>query len=340
MAEEKVKSKKEILDYIRNYTKSEDAKTIIKCSEIINSEGFDVWSFKKLIFLEYYIKPFLYIFENNNFKCVFIDFFSSCGANRVDTENIDSIGSAIISILSGVIPNKSKNKNNRFYKWFFIDQNKDFCKALISRVEKTLEIVNTKFKEEIKLDNDVKILCGDSNKKLVEIVSYLKKESEKEKIAVLAFIDPYTFTNIEWESWKQLCTLKFVDIIFTFPIQTIERGYKNCKDLEIYLSPSVLSLFKEYKEISKIPDNEFESAYAKDISNLVSRSINHYDLGIGVKSLENREIYRINLFTHCEAASKAVLPKAKELDKLNSNDLKEMLKQIKGEQTSLKDFNV
>src|SRR3989344_513199 len=94
--------KKEISDYIEYYTKSEDAKNITNSSEIINKEGFDVWSFKKLIFLEYYIKPYLNILLSRGYKCYFIDFFSSCGVNKIENENITSIGSPIISLLKGI----------------------------------------------------------------------------------------------------------------------------------------------------------------------------------------------------------------------------------------------
>lgn len=330
--------RRETKDYLSSYIKSKEANEIIKCSNVLNGDGFDVWSFKKLIFLEYYIKPFLYILESRGHKCVFIDFFSSCGANKIESEQIESIGSPIISILNGVVPNKKKGKNNRFYKWYFIDQNNEFCEALKLRVSKSMDIVNSKYNENLKLDDDVNIICGDSNQKIMDIISSLKKESENNKIAILAFIDPYTFTNIEWKTWEELFKLKFVDIIFTFPIQTIERGYKQCKNLSKYLSPSIVNLLKKYKEISKIPEAEFESAYAKDISALVNRSITHYDVGIRVKSLENREIYRINLFTHSNAAAKAVLPKAQELDKLSSKNFKEILNQVKGKQKSISDF--
>ncbi len=330
---------REIRDYIEYYIKSKDAGEVINSSDIVNKDGFDVWSFKKLIFLEYYIKPFLYILENNNFKCVFIDFFSSCGANKLIEEHVNSLGSAIISLLRGVVPNKKRGKNNRFYKWFFVDHDELFCEALEKRVLKTLKIVKERYNEELILNKDVLILCGDCNKKIDEIIEGLKKEVENEKIAILAFIDPYTFTNIEWETWKKLFSLRFVDIIFTFPIQTIERGYKRCKELHKYLSASINNLINKYKDISKIPEQDFERAYAKDISELVNRSIAHYDEGISVKSLENREIYRIELFTHCTAALKAVLPKAKELDKIDSKNFKEIVKQVCGKQKSIKDFS-
>lgn len=330
--------RKEIKEYIWDYIKSDDAKRIINCSKIINEEGFDVWSLKKLILLEYYIKPFLYIQENHNFKCVFLDLFSSCGVNGEPNKNFNSMGSAVISVLKGIIPNKKRKKNNRFDKWFFIDYKDIFCSALKLRLTEAAKIVKEKFNEDLKIDKDLRVLCGDCNQKVKEVIEILKKESEKDKIAVLAFIDPYTFTDIQWDTWKDLCSLKFVDIIFTFPIQTIERGYKNCKDLSKYLSPSILNLIQKHKEIGKIPEHEFEQAYAKDISSLVSRSMHFYHLGISAKTLENREIYRTNLFSHCGPAVKLTIDMATKLDKLKSNELKQMVDQINGKMTCLTDF--
>ena len=127
--------------------------------------------------------------------------------------------------------------------------------------------------------------------------------------------------------------------IFTFPIQTIERGYKSCKNLVEYLSPSLNDLLKTYKEIGKIPEEEFEKAYAKDIVDLVNRSISHYDIGISVKNLENREIYRINLFSHCDPAVKLTIPFAKKLDDITAKNMKAFVEQIEGKLKSLRDFN-
>ena len=109
--------KKKFLNYIKGFTTSEEANDIINSSKIFNEEGFNLWSFKKLIFLEYYIKPYLTILsEKYKCKCIFVDFFSSSGANKVEKENIISLGSPIVSLLKGVIPNKRKNINLRFYK--------------------------------------------------------------------------------------------------------------------------------------------------------------------------------------------------------------------------------
>lgn len=77
--------KKEIQNYLKDYVDSSDAKDIINSSKIINGEGFNLWSFKKLIFLEYYLKPYLLILSKKyKRKCYYIDFFSSGGACQLE----------------------------------------------------------------------------------------------------------------------------------------------------------------------------------------------------------------------------------------------------------------
>ncbi len=326
--------KKEEVDYILEYTKSKNAKDIINSSKIFNDKGFGVWSFKKLIFLEYYLRPYLNIMIKNGFKCIFIDLFSSSGVNKIKEENIKSIGSPIISLLKGVIPIKKSGKNNRFKKWFFIEKNSSFCEALTKRVNESIKIINRECSENLKKE-DIKIICADCNKVIGKVVDNIKKEYKDEKVSILAFIDPYAFTEIEWESWKKLLSLTYVDIIFTLPLNTISRGFKNCKSPEKYLPPSLIKLSK-VKNILDI--NKFSEAYAKDISKLVNRSISYYDKGIKVKNDQNKEIYRVEFFTHCENATKLCLKKAKKLDKLNVNTLRTLLHLAQGEQKSILDF--
>lgn len=329
--------KKELLDYVKDYIESKDAIEIIKSADTVNEVGFDLWSFKKLILLEYYIKPYLSICLNRGYRCFFIDLFSGCGANKIEGEKILSIGSPIVSLLKGVIPNKSKNRNNRFFKWFFIEYNVDLYKALRLRATSTVEILNKKYGENLQVDKNIKILYGNCNEKIMEIVDEIKKEAESNEIAVLAFIDPYTFTNIEWKTWEKLLTLTYIDIIFTFPTGAIKRGLNKCKEKEKYLPPTLIKKLKE-GSLKDISEHEFEELYAKDIVNLVRRSINYYDKGISVKNTKNVELYRIELFTHSKRAAQITEEIAKKLDKITAKDLKAILDCAQGKSKSLTEF--
>ena len=168
-----------------------------------------------------------------------------------------------------------------------------------------------------------------------EVIEELEKEAEKNKIAVLAFIDPYTFSNIEWKTWEKLLKLKYVDIIFTFPTNTIKRGIPVCKNGEKYLPPS---LIKFCDNINSIQEDKFIELYAKDIANLVNRTIWHYKEGIKVKNTKNSEIYRIFLFTHSGPAIKLTMDIVKRLDNIAASDIKFIIEQIYGKLKSLKDY--
>ncbi len=329
----KGKSKKgveKICDYISYYTKSGDAKNIIGSSNIFNEEGFDVWSFKKLIFLDYYIKPFLDITLNQDCKCFFIDLFSSCGANK--SEDIISIGSPIISILKGIFPNSAKNRNNKFCKWFFVESDENYSKALKTRVEKTFEIVNERYSENLRIDKDAKILCGDCNNVIDLIIKEIYKVAGKDKFCVLIFVDPYSFTNIEWTTWEKIASLRYVDVIFTFPIGTLKRGL-SCKDIERYLPPSLKG-----KDILNIPET-FEKAYARGILNITQRGqIWHYQKGIPATIDRNVELYRIELFTYSKKGLEISLSISNMLESLKAEDLRKIIDQVLGKTTSLNDF--
>jgi three-Cys-motif partner protein len=325
---------KEIKDYLKDYTFSDEAKPIINSSSTFNEEGFGVWSFKKLIFLEYYIYPFLLIALNQlNCKCFFIDLFSSSGANKC--EEITSLGSPIISLLKGIRPNKKRKRNDRFCKWFFIEQDKILFDALKIRTEKAIQMLNSKYNETLILGTDIRLFCGDCNEKIDTVLEEIKTEVKDDKACILAFIDPYNFKNIKWETWKKLSSLKYIDIIFTFPIQSIERGSWACKDLNLYLPPSLVDLLNKTDDISKIPEEEFEKKYAEELVNLVNRSITSYKVGISVKSLVNREIYRITLMSHSKKAVKICSNMAKKLDKLKTEDLKTILDSATNRQKTL-----
>ncbi|MBU1975999.1 MAG: three-Cys-motif partner protein TcmP, partial [Nanoarchaeota archaeon] len=188
------------------------------------------------MFLEYYIKPFLDVSINKGFSCYYIDFFSGCGANCVGCGDKKSVGSPIISLIKGIYFNKRKQQHSRFNKWFFIDSNKQYCDALSDRVAKVSQHIydnttqNDGVSVSLTLDEDISIINKDCNKAIVDIVTEINN-CEK-KISVLAFIDPFNYKNIIWQTWIELLKLKYVDIIFTMPISAMKRGLdqdKNCK---------------------------------------------------------------------------------------------------------------
>ncbi|MDP2947898.1 MAG: three-Cys-motif partner protein TcmP [Nanoarchaeota archaeon] len=325
--------KKELLEYLKDYMFSEEAKEIINSSEIINGEGFNVWSFKKMIFLEYYIKPYLLLIKKNATKVFFIDFFSGCGANEAG-ENKPSIGSPIISLLKGSF--STKNKIYMFDKWYFAEINKEKADALNKRIDQTLKEIELKNK--IFIDrNQIETLGGDINFLINKIVENLNNEvASGQKVGVLAFIDPYNYSNLEWATLDKLLNLKYVDIIYTFPVLALKRGFDSdlCKEKDKYLSPSLKEICKT-KKLCEISPEDFSGLYAKDIAKKVRRSICYFDRGISAKNSLNGEIYRIELFTNNETMAKICEGKVKELNQLNFFHLNNIIYQAMGKQKTL-----
>jgi three-Cys-motif partner protein len=333
-----VNKKKEVIDFLKEYTWSDEAKEIINSSETINNEGFNLWSFKKLIFLEYYIKPYLLILsKTNKCKCYFIDFFSSCGANEVENENISSIGSPIVSLLKGVIPNHKDGLNNRFLKWIFMEQENKFHLPLENRVKKTCEIIKKKTNEDLTIGKDILLYKGDSNILINQIVKQIEIENKNEKFAVLAFIDPYKFSDVEWKALETLLKLKYVDIIYTLPTTTMKRGIDGCKQKEKYLSPSIMKLCLS-KNFNNISEEKIREEYAKDIVSIVKRDISYHSDPISVKNNLNTEIYCIELFSHSKKAVEISENAAIRLNKISCSMIRQMLEQIKGKQRSLSNW--
>jgi three-Cys-motif partner protein len=336
--EKNKRQKKEIPSYLKDFSFSDDARKIINSSSIFNKKGFGLWSFKKLIFLEYYIKPYLLILSNRyRKKCYFIDFFSGCGANSIEKEKINSIGSPLVSLLKGVIHNKSKNLNNRFFKWIFVEINSDFCDALQKRIDQTCKIIKERTGETLVNGQDIEVIPGDVNISIDKLVSKLEEESKSEEIAVLAFIDPYKFSAIQWETVKKLLHLRYVDVIFTMPTGTLRRGGDTCKQKEKFLSPSLLSACSN-KRFCDIPEENLGELYAKDIVNVMGRSISFFEKGASVRNSTNAEIYRIELFSHSNKAVQIAETITKKLDKINYNTLKKILDQAKGEQKTITEY--
>lgn len=322
--------------YIKSFIVDSDSKIIVESTKIVNNKGFDCWSFKKLIFLKYYIKPYLDIMQRHVDKCFYLDLFSGCGANKLGNLEIFSIGSPIVSILSGV--RKLKNgKINKFDKWFFIDQNKEYCDSLNDRVKKTVEMVEKN--EGVLIDNDdIRIICGDCNDKIDDVITEINELADGSKISLLVFIDPYKFTNIKWRTIEKILELKYVDVIFNFPTGTMKRSVE-LKNWGLYLPPSLLSM---KSDVCTMKQEEVTKRYAEDMSKIMKRkkSMTFYTCGISVRTRKQTEISHIKLFTHCD---KNIIIKITDgifvkLDKLRCSDLENIIEKVIGKQRGLKRF--
>ena len=270
-------------------------------------------------------------------KCIFLDLFSSSGANIVGETSATSIGSPIVSILRGVIPNKSKGINNRFHKWIFMELNPEFCEALQDRVEKTIEIVGRNTGEKLELGKDIEILCGDSNNIIDGVIRDIEEIASEENVSVLAFVDPYKFSNLKWNTFEKLLSLKYVDIIFMLPTLTLRRGIDECIHKDKYIPPTLLKLCSE-GSFCDISDDRLGDIYAKDIAGITKRKIYYFDKGLCAKNSCNGEIYRTELFSYSEKAVKIAEDIVKRLESIDYSIMKNFVEQAQGKQKTLMDF--
>lgn len=192
---------KQIKDLQQNTSKfKEEIKTITKiCPEICNE--FQETTILKLICLNYSLNIYatiIHSFISNKkiFQHMFyVDLFSGSGLDRVKTKNYILLGSPFISVL---------NHSNKFTKFFFCEEDKNFRTALELRLD-ALGIKNKEIHTDCNLDID-------------KIIDDIKKYRDSH---IFFFIDPYS-TEFEWNSMKKVL-LTYSDVLFTFMTKPIER---------------------------------------------------------------------------------------------------------------------
>lgn len=173
---------------------------------LVTSPG-NIWSLKKLLFLDYYLAGFVTIIKSpkNNFKKLFfVD--THCGGGLIKLK--DGLegeyfpGSPLVAAL--------RADKYSFTDYLFSDNDKDSIEALCKRL-KTNKVLfgNRDYDPQIMDFND----AVDNAIKLQEWGT-----------AFLFFIDPVGYKEIKWTSMKKILNIKTADVIFTFMTYTIERN--------------------------------------------------------------------------------------------------------------------
>lgn len=125
-----------------------------------------IWSIKKLIALDYYIKPCVEIYRKNNYNPIFVDPFCGSGLYTIDDE-YKFPGSSLVALYN----------QYRFDKYIFSDTSKKY----INLIEKRIHEHN------LENNNSISIERIDVNEK----ISKLFGTSSKEKEGFLVFLDPF-----------------------------------------------------------------------------------------------------------------------------------------------------
>lgn len=220
---------------------------IFKNDDLRTSPG-NIWSLKKLLFLDYYIAGFVKIIKshNSNFeKLIFVDTHCGTGLIKFKDELKGEYfpGSPLIAAL--------RAKQHPFTEYLFSDNSKKSIKALSEILKKNKILVGNRDYEPQKLDFN----------EAVDIA--IKKQ--KFGTAFLFFIDPVGYKEIKWTSMEKILNIKTADIIFNFMTYTIgwnrakaktdkttAKGFDDffgdSKWRECHTSPELLELYRKKLE--------------------------------------------------------------------------------------------
>ena len=178
----------------------------LKNDTLVTSPG-NIWSLKKLLFLDYYIGGFVKIIKSpkSNFsKLFFVD--THCGTGLIKfkdgLEGEYFPGSPLVAAL--------RADQYSFTDYLLSDSDENSIKALSERLKAN------------------KILFGnrDYNPQIMDFNDAVNNAIQKYEwgTAFLFFIDSIGYKEIKWTSMKKILDIKTADIIFTFMTYTIERN--------------------------------------------------------------------------------------------------------------------
>lgn len=179
---------------------------ILKNDDLQTSPG-NIWSLKKLLFLDYYIAGFVKIIKspNNKFKKLFfVDTHCGTGLIKFDggLEGEYFPGSPLVAAL--------RAEQFTFTDYLFSDIDANSIKVLSERLKKNKALVGNRDYEPQKLDfNDA-------------IDNAIKKQEWG--TAFLFFIDSVGYKEIKWTSMEKILHIDTADIIFNFMTYTIDRN--------------------------------------------------------------------------------------------------------------------
>ena len=159
------------------------------------------WTVEKLDILSKYLSAYSIALKNFSFSKIYIDAFAGTGKIIVDETEEEITGSVRLSL----------NSENKFDEYIFIEKKKSFAEEL-------QYIVNNEYAE---LSNQISIIHGDWNNKLIEICKTIDWNNNR---AVL-FLDPYA-TEVKWETLKAVAATEAIDLWYLFPFSATQRMLK------------------------------------------------------------------------------------------------------------------
>lgn len=172
------------------------------------------WTEEKLNIFTSYLDSYLVALQNQKFKKIYIDAFA--GTGEIETRDGEQclVGSAKRALLS----------ERKFDFYYFIEWNP----------EKAAELQRTIDTEFPRLKSRTKVLNGDANEKIVEIIANTDWRFNRG----LLFLDPYA-TQVNWSTLETIAGTHSIDVWYLFPFSALNRmlprngkyeSWENCID--------------------------------------------------------------------------------------------------------------
>jgi three-Cys-motif partner protein len=277
------------------------------------SDG-DVWSIKKLLLLDYYVKPFVTIIRKNCFNnWYYVD--THCGSGLIgfdddDLKNECFPGSPLIVALRG--------KEYSFHEYIFSDIKTEKINALKKRLGSLKHVTGN-------LNHSFNMI---EFKKTVELVETKKQKGN----AFLIFIDPIGFKEITWNLMEKLLSIQTADIIFTFMTYVIALN-RSKADSDI-VTAQLLDEFFGNNNWNNCEDGEtLAELYKQQMS-----KFKKYTYTIPVYQTGERILYHMIIATNSKGASNVFDDARRIMDVTTTELFRDALKVISGKTKDLTEF--
>jgi three-Cys-motif partner protein len=293
-------------------------KTLVDKIQPIKNDGIDlaygeVWSIKKLLLLDYYVKPFVTIIRNHFTNWYYVD--THCGSGLIgfeerDLRNERFPGSPLIVALRG--------KEYSFHEYIFSDIEVKETAALEKRLKKLKTVTGNLSYSLNSIDFE----------KTVALVETKKQRGN----AFLIFIDPTGYKEITWVLMKRLLDIQTADIIFNF--MTYGIAFNKSKADNDSATEQSLNEFFGNNNWKKCKDGEeLAELYRQQMS-----AFRKYTYTIPVYQTGERRLYHMIIATNSKGASNVFDDARKIMDETTTEVFRDAFRVISGKTKDLTEF--
>lgn len=152
------------------------------------------WAEEKYRYVAYYNELFSTSMKEKWDCRVYIDLFAGAGRSIIRNTNKILIGSPLLAL----------NVTNQYDKYIFCEKEDESFQALQARIEGSYE------------EDGIKLIHGDCNESVGEILAAIPKHSSKKRVLSFCFIDPYNI-SINFETVSKLSN-RFMDFLIVLAL--------------------------------------------------------------------------------------------------------------------------